>query len=43
VFVDPLARLYDDPDHSVDEHRFILVGHSLRGRSHERKDYEADA
>ena len=22
VFLDPLARLYDDPDHSVAEHRF---------------------
>ena len=32
VFVDPVARLYDDPDHSEDEARFLLVGHSLRGR-----------
>ena len=32
VFADPLARLYDDPDHSNTEARFILVGHSLAGR-----------
>ena len=32
VFVDPLARVYDDPDHSTSEKRFLLVGHSLVGR-----------
>ena len=32
VFVDPLARVYDDPDHSDTEARFLLVGHSLAGR-----------
>jgi uncharacterized DUF497 family protein len=32
VFVDPLARVYDDPDHSETEARFILVGYSLAGR-----------
>jgi len=32
VFVDPLARLYDDPDHAAAETRFLLVGHSLGGR-----------
>lgn len=32
VFADPLARVFDDPDHSVDEDRFLLVGHSLAGR-----------
>jgi uncharacterized protein len=32
AFADPLARIYDDPDHSVDEDRFLLVGHSLVGR-----------
>jgi len=31
VFVDPLARLYADPDHSSAEPRFLLVGHSLAG------------
>ena len=28
VFRDPLARLFDDPDHSDTEQRAILVGHS---------------
>jgi len=32
VFVDPLARVFDDPDHSEREHRFLLVGRSLTGR-----------
>jgi uncharacterized protein len=32
AFTDPLARIYDDPDHSVEEDRFLLVGHSLVGR-----------
>lgn len=32
VFGDPLARLYDDPEHSATEQRFLLVGHSLAGR-----------
>jgi uncharacterized DUF497 family protein len=32
AFVDPLARVYDDPDHSETEARFLLVGHSLAGR-----------
>jgi uncharacterized DUF497 family protein len=32
VFIDPGAREYDDPDHSHDELRFLLVGHSLAGR-----------
>lgn len=32
AFVDPLGRVYDDPDHSEAEARFILVGHSLAGR-----------
>lgn len=31
VFVDPIAREYDDPDHSAIEARFLLVGHSLVG------------
>jgi uncharacterized DUF497 family protein len=26
VFVDERAKLIDDPDHSEDEHRFILLG-----------------
>ena len=32
VFDDPFARVADDPDHSLDEHRFILIGHSYRQR-----------
>ena len=32
VFLDPLARQYDDPDHSQSESRFLLVGHSLAGQ-----------
>lgn len=32
VFYDPLAATFDDPDHSVDEHRLITVGYSSKGR-----------
>ena len=32
AFHDPLARIHDDPLHSDEEHREILVGHSVRGR-----------
>jgi uncharacterized protein len=32
AFGDPLARIIDDPDHSVSEQRFILLGQSDRGR-----------
>jgi uncharacterized DUF497 family protein len=32
VFADPLARLYDDPDHSSSEDRFLMVGHSFSNR-----------
>jgi hypothetical protein len=32
VFYDPLAATFDDPHHSVDEHRFITIGYSARGR-----------
>ena len=32
VFRDPLARIHDDPSHSDEEQREILVGHSARGR-----------
>ncbi len=31
VFYDPLSATFDDPDHSVDEQRFITVGYSSRG------------
>lgn len=32
AFADPLAAIFPDPDHSDDEEREILVGHSERGR-----------
>ena len=32
VFVDPLARIHDDPAHSSSERREIIVGHSTQGR-----------
>jgi uncharacterized DUF497 family protein len=32
AFYDPLSATFDDPDHSVDERRFITVGYSSRGR-----------
>jgi len=30
VFLDPMARLIDDPGHSKDEDRFVLLGMSER-------------
>jgi uncharacterized DUF497 family protein len=32
VFLDPFAVTYDDPDHSADEDRFLIIGMSARGR-----------
>jgi uncharacterized DUF497 family protein len=32
VFGDPLARLADDPDHSEDNNRYILIGASSQRR-----------
>jgi len=32
VFGDSLARIHDDPDHSIGERREIVVGHSTAGR-----------
>ena len=32
VFGDPLAMLMDDPDHSEDEERYLVLGMSLRRR-----------
>ena len=32
VFSDPLSVTHDDPDHSVSEPRFLLLGTSNRGR-----------
>lgn len=32
VFADPLARIFDDPDHSGAEPREIIIGHSTQQR-----------
>jgi hypothetical protein len=32
VFGDPLARIFDDPEHSDSEPRELIVGHSTRRR-----------
>ncbi len=32
VFLDDSARLLDDPDHSEDEERFLLLGYSFQAR-----------
>ena len=30
AFYDPLAKVAQDPDHSIDENRYILIGHSAK-------------
>ena len=32
VFADPLARIFDDEGHSIEEQREIIIGHSARER-----------
>jgi len=32
VFSDPLARIFDDEDHSIEEAREIIIGHSTQHR-----------
>lgn len=32
VFYDSISATFDDPDHSISEHRLITVGFSSRGR-----------
>ena len=32
VFGDPLSDTFDAPDHSIEEQRFIIIGHSENGR-----------
>lgn len=32
VFGDPLSDTFDDPDHSQNEQRFLIIGHSKQGR-----------
>jgi len=32
VFADPLAKIFYDEDHSIDEQREIIIGHSVKHR-----------
>ncbi len=32
IFGDPLSITFDDPDHSVGEHRFLTFGNSITNR-----------
>ena len=32
VFGDPLSNTFPDPDHSLNEHRFIIIGASESGK-----------
>ena len=32
VFSDPLARIFDDEDHTSEEEREIIIGHSVKQR-----------
>ncbi|NOT47988.1 MAG: BrnT family toxin [Acidobacteria bacterium] len=32
VFGDPLSETFEDPDHSIDEQRFVIIGRSRNGR-----------
>jgi len=32
AFADPVARIFDDEDHSIEEEREIIIGHSSEGR-----------
>lgn len=32
VFYDPLSATFNDPDHSIDEERFITISYSSHGR-----------
>lgn len=32
VFGDPLSDTFDDPDHSTEERRFLIIGMSQQGR-----------
>jgi hypothetical protein len=40
VFDDPHALLLDDPLHSAEESRFLLLGFSAFARKKETRDYE---
>jgi len=45
AFLDENARLLDDPDHSEDEERFVLLGYSFQARcltvSHCYREYDS--
>ena len=32
VFDDPLSETFPDPDHSLEEHRFVIIGSSESGK-----------
>ena len=32
VFADPLAKIFDDEDHSTEEQREVIIGHSVKHR-----------
>lgn len=32
VFLDPLARIFDDENHSFGENREIIIGHSIKNK-----------
>lgn len=32
VFFDPLSATFNDPDHSIEEQRFVTIGYSTSGR-----------
>ena len=32
VFGDPLSNTFPDPDHSLEEHRFVIIGSSESGK-----------
>ncbi len=32
VFGDPLSDTFDDPDHTAEERRFLIIGHSENGK-----------
>ena len=32
VFANPVARIFDDEDHSIEEQREIIIGHSAKER-----------
>ena len=38
AFYDPLSATFNDPDHSIGEHRYITIGFSSQ---HERKKHES--